>query len=74
LSLGEIYVAFFNLNSEKATICANIVDLTIVYPARRKYGLCIGTETWSRTSIKTNDTLSAEVASHGSALFVLHCQ
>ncbi|KAK7372590.1 hypothetical protein VNO80_05975 [Phaseolus coccineus] len=70
---GEIYVAFFNLNSEKATISANIVDLAIVDPSRRKLRLCEGTETWSRTIIKTNDTFSAEVASHGSALFVLHC-
>jgi len=69
--LGEIYVAFFNLNDEKTTISANVVDLSIVQPGRRTLSVYEGTETWSGTHIRTNDTFSAEVAGHGSALFVL---
>ncbi|QCE01437.1 alpha-galactosidase [Vigna unguiculata] len=68
---GEIYVAFFNLNDEKTTISANVVDLTIVQPGGRTLSVYEGTETWSGTLIRTNDTFSAEVAGHGSALFVL---
>jgi len=73
LPSGEIYVAFFNLNDGKTTISANIVDLAIVNPGGTKLSHCEGTETWSSTIIRTNDTFSAEVAGHGSALFVLHC-
>ncbi|CAJ1971114.1 unnamed protein product [Sphenostylis stenocarpa] len=72
---GEIYVAFFNLSNEKTTISANIVDLGIVPPGRsRKLSFCEGTEMWSKTTISTHNTFSAEVPGHGSALFVLHCR
>ncbi|BAT81015.1 hypothetical protein VIGAN_03065700 [Vigna angularis var. angularis] len=71
---GDIYVAFFNLNDEKTTISANIVDLAIVQPGGSMLRLCGGIETWSETYVTTNDaSLSAEVAGHGSALFVLRC-
>lgn len=70
---GEIYVAFFNLKDEKTTISANMVDLAIVQPGGSMLRLCGGIETWTETYVTTNDALSAEVASHGSALFILRC-
>ncbi|KAH1263431.1 Alpha-galactosidase mel1 [Glycine max] len=59
--LGETYVAFFNLNNEKTTISASIVDLAMVHPGRRKFRLCSGNEMWSGRTIQTNNMFSAEV-------------
>ncbi|KAL5125562.1 Alpha-galactosidase mel1 [Glycine soja] len=70
---GETYVAFFNLNNEKTTISASIVDLAMVHPGRRKFRLCSGNEMWSGRTIQTNNMFSAEVQGHGCALFVLQC-
>lgn len=70
---GETYVAFFNLNNEKTTISASIVDLAMVHPGRRKFRLCSGNEMWSGRTIRTNNMFSAEVPGHGCALFVLQC-
>ncbi|KAL2973476.1 hypothetical protein AAZX31_14G047900 [Glycine max] len=71
----EIYVAFFNLNNETTRISANIADLPAFsrLGTRRKLRICAGTETWSRSIIRTKTTFSAEVPGHGIALFVLKC-
>lgn len=50
-----------------------MVDLAIVQPGGSMLRLCGGIETWTETYVTTNDALSAEVASHGSALFILRC-
>ncbi|XP_027368532.1 uncharacterized protein LOC113874509 [Abrus precatorius] len=70
---GEIYVAYFNLNDENTAISSNIVDLGNVLPGKRTLKGCSGTEMWSGKTIQTNQSLSAQVPRHGSALFVLNC-
>ncbi|XP_057425402.1 alpha-galactosidase mel1-like [Lotus japonicus] len=70
---GEAYVAFFNLNDENKKVSANIAELDVVIPDRN-FTSCTGREIWSGNNTKTNDIFSAEVAGHGSALFVLNCQ
>lgn len=68
----ETYVAFFNLNDDSTTISAKIDDLASVLPGRNLRG-CKATEIWSGTTTTTGDTLSAQVAGHGCALFVISC-
>ncbi|KAL2317029.1 hypothetical protein Fmac_030905 [Flemingia macrophylla] len=72
---GEVYVALFNLLNYTTTISANVADLAMVYPrGNRKLTSCVGTEIWSNTNIPPTNTLSIQLLSHGSALFVLHCE
>ncbi|KAJ6323626.1 hypothetical protein OIU76_011009 [Salix suchowensis] len=72
---GEIYVALFNLNSEKTVISATISDLTKALPGRSLNATsCHGTEVWSGKDFgKIKDSISMEVEMHGCALFVLNC-
>nr|KYP73150.1 Alpha-N-acetylgalactosaminidase [Cajanus cajan] len=71
---GVIYVAFFNLVDEKTTISANIADLAIAIPGRkRKLRVCAGTEIWSNVYLRIRNTFSIELSAHGCALFVLKC-
>ncbi|KAJ6431083.1 hypothetical protein OIU84_018556 [Salix udensis] len=72
---GEIYVALFNLNSEKTVISATISDLTKALPGRSLNATsCHGTEVWSGKDFgKIKDSISMEVEIHGCALFVLNC-
>ncbi|KAJ8615493.1 hypothetical protein MRB53_034865 [Persea americana] len=69
---GQIYVAFFNLSSEKRLISAKIKDL--VGALHLGFSRCKGTEIWSGKDIKPAERLlSVVVPSHGCALFDLTC-
>ncbi|KAG5236188.1 alpha-galactosidase [Salix suchowensis] len=72
---GEVYVALFNLNSEKTVISATISDLTGALPGRSLNATsCHGTEVWSGKDLgEIKDSISMEVEMHGCALFVLNC-
>ena len=72
---GQIYVAFFNLNSEKTTISANISDLDKALPGRNlKEGSCKGSEVWSGNDLGTiGGSVSMALEKHACALFVLNC-
>ncbi|KAM7464678.1 hypothetical protein LguiA_032799 [Lonicera macranthoides] len=73
---GEIYVAFFNLNSGKTLISARISDLVKAFPSKKLKvdASCSGQEVWSGRDFGViKDTLSTTVEMHGCALFVLNC-
>uniref|UniRef100_A0A3N7FKE4 alpha-galactosidase n=1 Tax=Populus trichocarpa TaxID=3694 RepID=A0A3N7FKE4_POPTR len=72
---GEIYVALFNLNSEKTVISATISDLTKALPGKNLNATsCFGREVWSGKDFgEIKDSISMEVEMHGCALFVLNC-
>lgn len=72
---GEIYVALFNLNSEKTVISAKISDLKKALPGQNlKEATCKGHEVWSGKDFgKTDQSISIAVETHGCALFVLKC-
>ncbi|KAK7276500.1 hypothetical protein RIF29_17640 [Crotalaria pallida] len=70
--LGEdIYIAFFNLNDEAATMSANLDDLGTVLRGRQLRGLR-GREAWTSSTVVLDDTLSMEVSGHGCTLFVFN--
>lgn len=73
--LGEIYIAFFNLNPAKTVISAKISDLAKVLPGKNLNGTsCKCREVWSGKEIAVTDqTISMAVEIHGSVLFVLNC-
>ncbi|KAK8529364.1 hypothetical protein V6N13_102287 [Hibiscus sabdariffa] len=71
---GEIYLAFFNLNSEKTVISANLADITKVFPWKNIKGAsCKYHEIWSGESGVTEELISIAVEKHGCSLFVLTC-
>lgn len=73
---GEIYVAFFNLNSRKTLISARISDVVKAFPSKKLKvdASCSGQEVWSGRDFGViKDTLSTMVEMHGCALFVLNC-
>ncbi|CAK7332521.1 unnamed protein product [Dovyalis caffra] len=72
---GEIYVALFNLNSEKTVISAKISDMSKALPGRNlNWTSCHGGEVWSKKDFgDIKDLISVEVEVHGCALFVLDC-
>ncbi|KAI4317319.1 hypothetical protein L6164_025197 [Bauhinia variegata] len=71
---GEVYLAFFNLDSVKTVISAKTSDLAKVIPGGRHFNSCKATEVWSGREMEiTQGTVSAAVGSHGCALFVLYC-
>lgn len=75
LTIGEIYLALFNLNRKRTTISAQISDIG---KALLIDGLgsatCKYKEVWSSTDLGTvTRTISYTVRVHGAALFVLHC-
>ena len=74
--LGEIYVAFFNLNPERTVISAKISDMAKVLPGKNFNGnSCQCKEVWSGNDIKVRkQTISRGVKAHGCALFVLKCK
>ncbi|KAF8015652.1 hypothetical protein BT93_H1238 [Corymbia citriodora subsp. variegata] len=74
-SSGEIFLAFFNLNSYDMTISALVSDLAKALPSRT-VSSCIGNEIWSGTKIDrpTLDSVSISVQSHDCALYVLNCR
>ncbi|XVF43883.1 hypothetical protein PTKIN_Ptkin02bG0076500 [Pterospermum kingtungense] len=71
---GEIYLAFFNLNSEKTVISANIADIAKVLPRKNLNGpSCKYREIWSGRFGVTKQSISIAVETHSSTLFVLNC-
>ncbi|CAK9136012.1 unnamed protein product [Ilex paraguariensis] len=72
---GEIYLAFFNLNSEKNVITAKVSDLATVLPGKiLNDASCTGTEVWSGKNyglIKESVSIAVEV--HECALLILNC-
>ncbi|XWS63741.1 hypothetical protein CRYUN_Cryun06bG0127700 [Craigia yunnanensis] len=72
---GEIYLAFFNLNSEKTVISANVADLAKVLPRKdlNNGASCKYREIWSGKFGVTKQLISIAVEKHSSTLFVLHC-
>ncbi|KAL2547103.1 Melibiase family protein [Forsythia ovata] len=72
---GEIYVAFFNLNPGKTVISTKITDLAKALPGGNlNTASCKCREEWSGKDFGVvKESLSIELASHGTALFVLNC-
>ncbi|KAK6930934.1 Alpha galactosidase, C-terminal beta sandwich domain [Dillenia turbinata] len=73
---GQIYLALFNLNTERITMSAKISDLANVLPAENlKNFSCKGKEIWTGKYLgETKELISTAVESHGCALFVLYCK
>ncbi|KAJ6809338.1 uncharacterized protein M6B38_160205 [Iris pallida] len=73
---GEIYLAFFNLESERTRISADIGDLEKSLGRRfTGTGSCNCSEVWTGTHLGIVDgTLSTLVEPHGCSLFVLNCE
>lgn len=71
---GEIYLAFFNLDSASRKITARVSDLEKVVRRKmvRKH-LCSCTEVWSGKSSSLVKRISAVVNSHGSMVFEIKC-
>ncbi|XP_051122041.1 uncharacterized protein LOC127245295 [Andrographis paniculata] len=68
-----VYLALFNLDTNRAEISAKIQDLGKAIPGRR-FGSCRAREVWSGKDFgDVKDTVSATVESHGTALFELYC-
>lgn len=72
---GEIYIAFFNLNTEKTLISTKISDLAKALPGKKLNGAsCKCREVWSGKDYGVlQQTVSTAVEMHGCALFVLNC-
>ncbi|GAB4840477.1 hypothetical protein Ancab_021246 [Ancistrocladus abbreviatus] len=73
---GEVYIAFFNLNTEKMLISTTTTNLARVLPGKRIIGFaCKCREVWSGKEYNiTGELISVEVEAHGSALFVVSCE
>ncbi|CAN1312928.1 Alpha-galactosidase mel1 [Linum perenne] len=76
---GEIYVALFNLNTERTLISTKLSDMAKVLPGRNlegnKAGACKGREVWSGKHYETiEDSIEMVVDKHGCALFILNCK
>ncbi|XP_047316322.1 uncharacterized protein LOC124919987 isoform X2 [Impatiens glandulifera] len=72
---GKIYLAYFNLNSEKTVMSTKVSEvIKAVGLSNINGGGCFGKEVWSGSNIgPKEESISAFVESHGSALFVLNC-
>lgn len=71
--VGQIYVAFFNLNEDKTVISTEMSYLAKVLPGR-DFSSCKCKEVWSGKDIViVEGKLSMVVAKHGCALFVMNC-
>lgn len=73
--IGEIYLAFFNLDSMSRKITARISDLEKVLGSTfiRK-DTCSCTEVWSgRNFGRVEEEISVVVKSHGSMVFEITC-
>ncbi|KAH6771232.1 Melibiase family protein [Perilla frutescens var. hirtella] len=72
---GEIFVAFFNLDNQKADISMRIADLAKVLPGKHfTSALCKCREEWSGKDYGVvKDSVSTQLGIHASALFVLNC-
>jgi hypothetical protein len=72
---GEIYLAFFNLDSTSRKMAARISDLGMVLRrALLRKHLCSCTEVWSGKNFSlTKEEISAVVNPHASMLFEIIC-
>ncbi|XP_024023937.1 uncharacterized protein LOC21410285 isoform X1 [Morus notabilis] len=72
---GEVYVAFFNLSPVKTVITAKISDLAKALPgAKLSEDSCKYRELWCGKDFGiAKQSISTEVETHGTALFVLNC-
>ena len=71
--LGEIYLAFFNVNTVQTVITAMTSDLAKVLPGKN-LNSCKCHELWSGKDFGVlNQSLSTAVEGHGCALFILNC-
>ncbi|KAI9169986.1 hypothetical protein LWI28_020612 [Acer negundo] len=72
---GEIYVAFFNLNTEKTVISTSISDLAKALPRENlNRASCKCREVWSGKDYGViKQSISTAVETHGCVLFVLNC-
>ncbi|KAI3991714.1 hypothetical protein MKX01_038112 [Papaver californicum] len=77
---GELYLSFFNLNSQEATITVRVSSLGLsnslsVKNLSAASSTCTYNEVWSRKEYGIlKETISANVAPHGWALFVINCK
>ncbi|CAN0896297.1 unnamed protein product [Linum grandiflorum] len=75
---GEIYVALFNLNTQRTVISTKLSDMAKVLPGRNlgsKAAACKGMEVWSGQRYEAiEDSLEMAVDTHGCALFILNCK
>ncbi|KAK4789447.1 hypothetical protein SAY86_016751 [Trapa natans] len=71
---GEIYLAFFNLDSQKTTISAQVADIGEVLGKDLRDATCRYFELWNDLDLGTvTQTISYTVEFHDAALFVLYC-
>lgn len=77
---GELYLSFFNLNSQEITITVRVSSLGMLnsLPVKNSTAAsstCTYNEVWSRKEFGIlKETISANIAPHGSALFVIDCK
>ncbi|KAL8534819.1 hypothetical protein ACS0TY_010742 [Phlomoides rotata] len=73
---GEIYVAFFNLDNEKAEVSMRIADLGKALPRKKiDSASCKCREEWTGKEFGViKGSVSTQLEIHGSALFVLNCK
>lgn len=70
---GEVYLAYFNLNTQRTVISTTISNLSKAFPMIN-FGSCSCKEVWSGKDYGSlQHSLSASVDSHGVALFILTC-
>ena len=71
--LGEVYLAFFNVNTDQTKITAMTSDMAKVLPGKN-LSSCMCHELWSgRNRGVLKQSLSKEVVSHGCELFIMFC-
>ena len=72
---GEIYLAFFNLNSGKTVASAKLSDIAKAFPDENlNLESCKCSEAWSGKDFGViQDSISVEIETHGCSLFVLNC-
>ena len=72
---GEIYLAFFNLNSDETVISTTISDIAKALPGGNLiHTSCTCTELWTgRNFGVVTSSISMVVQPHGSSLFTLNC-
>ncbi|KAI3913571.1 hypothetical protein MKW92_004554 [Papaver armeniacum] len=77
---GELYLSFFNLNSQETTITVRVSSLGLLnsLPVKNSTAAsstCTYNEVWSRKEFGIlKETISANIAPHGCALFVIDCK
>ncbi|XP_030959173.1 alpha-galactosidase-like [Quercus lobata] len=70
---GEVYLAFFNVNTDQREITAMTSDMAKVLPGKN-LSSCLCHELWSgRDCGVLKQSLSKAVASHGCELFIMFC-